>query len=82
MNSIIDKHALLKRINKYKLKFKSKPWIASTIQKSVTFKNNLLKRFINAKDSQTKKTFHRQYKDYKNMFSTLLKKSKTNYYNR
>ena len=82
MNSIIDEHALLKRINKYKLKFKSKPWIASTIQKSVTFKNNLLKRFINAKDSQTKKTFHRQYKDYKNMFSTLFKKSKTNYYNR
>ena len=27
MNSILDEHAPLKRINKYKLKFKSKPWI-------------------------------------------------------
>ena len=81
MNSILDEHAPLKRINKYKLKFKSKPWIITAIKKSITVKNKLLKRFINAKDSQTKETFHRQYKDYRNMLSTLLKKSKSNYYN-
>ena len=78
MNSILDEHAPLKRINKYKLKFKSKPWITPALQKSITVKNNLLKRFINAKDSLTKETFHRQYKNYRNMLSTLLKKSKTN----
>ena len=77
MNSILDEHAL-KRINKYELKFKSKPWIISAIQKSITVKNNLLKRFIYAKDSHTKETFHRQYKDHR---STLLKKSKRNDYN-
>ena len=60
MNSILDEHAPLKRINKYKSKFKSKPWITPVIQKSITVKNNLLKRFINTKDSQTKETFHRQ----------------------
>ena len=76
MNSILDEHAPLKRINKYKFKFKSKPWITAAIQKSITVKNNLLKRFINAKDSQTKETFH-----YRNILSVLLKKSKTNYYN-
>ena len=64
-------------INKYKLKFKSKSWITPVIQKPITVKNKLLKRFINAKDSQTKETFHRQYKDYRNMLS----KSKSNYYN-
>ena len=53
MNSTLDEQAPLKRINKYKLKFKSKPWITRAIQKSITFKNNLLKSFINAKDSQT-----------------------------
>ena len=78
MNSILDKHAASKRINKYK--FKSKPWITPAIQKSITAKNKLLKNFINAKDSQTKETFHRQHKDYRNMLSTLLKKSKSNYY--
>ena len=74
MNSILDEHAPSKRINKYKLKFKSKFWITTAIQKSITVKNKVLKRFINAKNSQTKETFHRQYKDYRNMLSTLLKK--------
>ena len=36
----------------------------------------VLRRFLNAKDSQTIETFHRQYKDYRNMLSTLLKKIK------
>ena len=81
MNSILDEHAPLKRVNKYKLKFKSKPWITPAIQKSISVKNNLLKRFINSKDPQVKDIFHEQFKDYRNMLSTLLKKSRTNYYN-
>ena len=67
---------VLKHINKYKLKFKSKPWITPAIQKSISVKNNLLKRFINSKDPQTKNAFHEQYKYYRNMLSTLLKKAK------
>ena len=81
MNSILDEHALLKRVNKYELKFTGKPWIAPAIQKSISVKNNLLKKIINSKDPQTKETFDKQYKDYRNMLSTLNKKSKTNYYN-
>ena len=57
MYSVLDEYSSLKRVNKYKLKFKSKPWITPAIQKSITVKNNLLKRFINAKDSQKKKLF-------------------------
>ena len=59
--SILDEHPPLKKINKYKLEFKSKPWITPAIPKSITVKNNLLKRFINAKDLQTIETIHRQY---------------------
>ena len=76
MNSILDEHGLLKRVNKYKLKFKSKPWITPAIQRSISIKNNLLKRFINSKDLQVKDIFHEKYKDYRNMLSTLLKKAK------
>ena len=79
MNSILDEHAPLKWVNKYKLKFKIKPWITSAIQKSISVKNNLLERFINSKNSQTKKIFQELYKDYRNMLSTLLQKSKINY---
>ena len=60
MNSVLDEHAPVKQINKYRLKFKSKPWLTLAIQNSIIIKNNLLKRFINAKDLGSKGTFHRQ----------------------
>ena len=36
----------LKVINKYKLKFKSKPWITLGLQKSISVKNKLVANFI------------------------------------
>ena len=77
----MDVHAPLKKVNKYKLKFKSKPWISPALQISVSIKNNLLKKFISAKDPQVKERYHKEYKDYRNMLSAIFKQSKTNYYN-
>ena len=71
MNPILDEHAPLKRVNKHKLKFKSKPWITPDIQKFIT-----VKKCINSKDQQTKEIFHEQHKYYGNMLSTILKKEK------
>ena len=71
----------IKKINKYKLNFEAKPWITPALQKSISIKNNLLKKFITAKDSQVKERYHKENKDYRNMLSTILKQSKTNYYN-
>ena len=39
----------LKKISKYKLKFKTKPWITATLQKSISIKNALFKRYIELK---------------------------------
>ena len=50
INMLLDTYAPLKRINKYKLKFKSKPWITLGLQKSVSVKNKFLTNFINKKD--------------------------------
>ena len=44
ISSILDPHAPLKKVNKYKLKFKTKPWITPALQKSVFNKNNSLKK--------------------------------------
>ena len=63
------------------LRFKLKPWITPALQKSLTVKNSLLKKFINRNDSQTKEYLHTRYKEYKNLLSILLKRSRTNYYN-
>ena len=47
INMLLDTYALLKKINKYKLKFKSKPWISLGLQKSISVKSKLLTNFIN-----------------------------------
>ena len=54
MSRILDVHAPLKQLSKYKLKFKTKPWIAIALQKSISIKNKLFSEFINKKDL----TFH------------------------
>ena len=79
INMLLDTYAPLKRINKYKLKFKSKPWITG-LQKSISAKNKLLKNFINKKDPVLKEEFHTKYKIYRNLLFTLMKKSKQAYY--
>ena len=40
MNSILDSNAPFKRVNKYKLRFKTKPWITPALQKSISVKNS------------------------------------------
>ena len=76
INMLLDTYAPLKRINKYKLKFKSKPWITLGLQKSISVKNKLLTNFINKKDPILKEEFDTNYKKYRNLLSTLMKKSK------
>ena len=79
---LLDTFAPLKRVNKYKMKFKSKPWITLGLQKSISVKNKLLKKFINKKDPILKEEFHTNYKKYRNLLSTLMKKSKQAYYDK
>ena len=58
INMLLDTYVPLKIINKYKLKFKSKPWITS--EKSIFVKNKLLTNFNN-KDPILKEEFHTNY---------------------
>ena len=44
MNNLHDKQASFKKKkSKYKLKFKTKPWITATLQKSISIKYALFK---------------------------------------
>ena len=80
INMLLDTYAPLTRIHKYKLKFKSKPWIMLGLKKSISVKNKLLTSFINKKDPVLIETFHTKYKKYKNVPPTLMKKRKQAYY--
>ena len=55
----------------YKLKFKTKPFSS---------KNTLFKRYIKLKNSVKKNEVYQEYKCYRNLLSTLMKKSKQNYF--
>ena len=69
----------IKKVNKNKVKYKAKPWVTPALQKSISIKNNFLKKkIITAKDPQVKETY-KEYQDYRNLLSTVLKWSKTNY---
>ena len=70
---------LLDTYNKNKLKFKSKPWITLGLQQSISVKSKLYKKFIKKKSPTLKGEFHTNCKKYRNLLSTLMKKSKQVY---
>ena len=80
VNDLLKIHAPYKKVKKYKLKFKEKPWISSGIQKSISIKNSIFKKYINKKDPHIKEELHQKYKNYRNIIATLMKKSKQNYF--
>ena len=79
-NLILDKYLPLKKLTKQKLKFRTKPWITPGLQKSISIKNKLLTKFIKLKEPTLKNEAHTKYKLYRNMLTTLLKRSKHTYF--
>ena len=55
MNSILVSNTPFKRVNKYKLRFKTKLWITPALQKSLSVKN-LFNKFIKSIRPQSKWT--------------------------
>ena len=74
INMLLDTYTPLNRVKKYKLKFKSKPWVMLGLKKSKSVKNKLLTNFVNKKDPVLKES-HTNYKKYRNLLSNHMKKS-------
>ena len=68
--------------SKYKLKFKTKPWLTPGLQKSISINNNLLTKYIKMKDHDKKLELNKKYKNRRNLLSTLIKQSKHKYFNK
>ena len=73
---MISNHAPLRKAKKRDLKFQSKPWITSGLQKSIVIKSKLFGKFIKSTNAIIKKKLHNDYKINRNMISTLLKQRK------
>ena len=76
VEKIISNHAPLRKTRKRELKFQSRPWITSGLQKSIVIKRKLFDKFIKSTNSIIKEKLHNDYKSYRSIISTLLKQSK------
>ena len=76
INGLLDKHAPFKKVSKYQLKLKTKPWVTAATHKSNLVKNSLFKKYIKLEDPVKKTETQDKYKYYRNLLSTVIKKSK------
>ena len=80
IDSLLDIHAPIKKLNKRELNFLTKPWITQGLQNSIKKKNNIYSKFVKCKNKILKEFHHNSYKNYWNLLSTLLKRAKEKYF--
>ena len=80
IDSLLDTHAPSKKLNKKELKFLTKPWITQGLQNSIKKKNNIYSKFVKCKNKIMKEFHFSNYKNYRNLLSTLLKRAKEKYF--
>ena len=67
MNGLLNKHTPFKKLNKYQLKLKTKPWITAAIHKSILNKNSMfIKKCIKLENPVKKTETHDKCKYYRN----------------
>ena len=76
IDSLLDAHAPIKKINKKELEFLTKPWITEGLKNSIKKKNNIYAKSVKCKNKLLKEFYHNSYKNYRNLLSTLLKRAK------
>ena len=76
---MIKVHVPLKKLSKKQTKSQRKPWITVEIKKSISNRDNLLKKYLKAK-GERRTTLYSQYKQLRNQIVNMIRESKSNYY--
>ena len=79
INSIIDRHAPLKKMSLKERKLKLKPWITKGILISIDNKNKTYRKYCRAKDENRKYELHTLFKQYQNSLNNIIRVSKSNH---
>ena len=58
IDSLLETHAPLKKLNKKELKFLTKPWITQGLQNSIKKKNNVYSEIAKCKNQKLKEFYH------------------------
>ena len=79
LNNMIKVHVPLKKLLKKQTKSQRKPWITVEIKKSISNRDNLLKKYLKAK-GERRTTLYSQYKQLRNQTVNMIRESKSKYY--
>ena len=77
IDSLLEIH---QKLNKKELKFLTKPWITQDLQNSIKKEIDIYSKFVKFKNQKLKEFCHNNYNNYRNIFSTLLKRAKEKYF--
>ena len=80
INTLLDRHAPLKRVPRKNQANKLKPWITMGLITSINKKHFLYKKLIITKDHILREILLNSFKNYRNLLTSLVRKSKTNYF--
>ena len=73
IDSILERHAPLKKLNKKELKFLTKPGITQGLHNSIKKKNDIYSKSVTCKNQKLKEFYLKNYKTYRNFLSKLPK---------
>ena len=74
---IVDKHAPVLQLTRKEVKCLVKPWVTKGIKKSIKLKQKLYQNYLKSGSPY----YLTKYRYYRNRISSLIKRSKQNYYN-
>jgi len=80
VNYILDELAPYKKLNKYEIQLKKKPWINAKIQFLMWERDKLFKKYCKSNNVNIKERLYSEYKKIRNNLTTLKRNSKIKYY--
>ena len=80
MNELLDKYIPLTKLKKKDFKNQAKPWITKGILKSIKRRDNLLRKYINTNEQNSKEELRKEYVKIRNQIVSLIRKSKKTHY--
>ena len=80
LSDLIDKYMPLRKLTNKEIKYHEKPWINRNILQAILIRDEIYKRFIQAKDPNRKAYYENNYKTARNKINNDIKQSKKDYY--
>ena len=80
INRLLDEMAPIKKLTKKEMDLKQNPWLTIGILKSIHARDVIHKMFLNAKDPLRRQNLFREFKIKRNLITTLIRSSKSQYY--